>query len=178
MNPNNILPGSISKRAILSKILLLVLLSMKGFANPYQAEIVIWGISRTLDGPVKAIAAGAHHTVALKEDGTVVCATDTDTYLSETTVKQWANEVDNVNDAVSNPSGSYPAMNVGKVDDKDFGEWRDCCQTCNYGGHWDLACMVWPSNWSTDSCKNMVCNRPQNPGHCKHWAVNKFDSTD
>ena len=33
--------------------------------NPYQSDIVSWGSMQIIDGPVKAIAAGGSHTVAL-----------------------------------------------------------------------------------------------------------------
>jgi alpha-tubulin suppressor-like RCC1 family protein len=41
-------------------------------ANPYESDIVSWGSMQMLDRPAIAIAAGYYHTVALKEDSTVV----------------------------------------------------------------------------------------------------------
>jgi alpha-tubulin suppressor-like RCC1 family protein len=52
--------------------LLLTALPLLAQTNPYQSDMVSWGSMQMLDGPVKAIAAGEVHTVALKVDGTVV----------------------------------------------------------------------------------------------------------
>ena len=38
--------------------------------NPFQSDIVSWGSMQMLNGPVKAIAAGRSHTVALINRGT------------------------------------------------------------------------------------------------------------
>lgn len=82
----------------------------------------------------------------VKEDGSVVCEPDTDTHLSETQVKQWANEVDDVNDGVSNPSGTYNSLNVGYANTAGSvsgASWIPLCY-CNWtsptGGESNLAC--------------------------------------
>lgn len=99
----------------------------------------------------------------INEDGSVVC------------------EPDDVNDAVSNPSGTYNSMTVGYANTltgKDLSVWRDCCQICQYEGtdpgDWDLACILWP--WDEASCKKMVCDRAPAPGPCRSYQWNTFYS--
>jgi len=60
------------KGTFLTSLVFIFLFSMQNLAYPYASEILSWGSMKILDGPVKAIAAGGDHTIALKEDGTVV----------------------------------------------------------------------------------------------------------
>ena len=101
----------------------------------------------------------------INPNGSVVCEPDTDTQLSKSTVQQWANEVDDVNDAVSNPSGSYPSMSVGYASNADAINGQSLSQT------WDCS-IVWKPHGYTcnDICSHIRGGNLDGQWRCVDWG--------